>query len=230
MKIPRKTSYNKGHKKGNVQARDYQREMILQQVSDMYLQGKTQWEIANSFVPRLTQATVSLRLTEVKNRWKESALISFDEKKQKELARIDLLEAECYKAWFRSQKNVKVRKVVQRALRKAEEQEDTKTLVIVGKINEQLSETAAGEAKYLQQIHRCIELRCQILGFTKPADIKVQNNNTVNVTSGWDELYKPVPVVDAATELIQARLQLPVHVEDSKNGKPKVESGKRTGD
>ena len=77
-----------------------ERERDLEAITGLYLRGVSQSEIAAQL--GVTQQQVSYDLKVVQRRWAEKTVINLDAAKQKELARIDLLEREYWQAWERS--------------------------------------------------------------------------------------------------------------------------------
>lgn len=132
-------------------ARDRQRE------ADLYLQGWLQVDIAAEL--GIDQSTVSRDLKALQKDWLNSALRDFDELKAQELAKIDRLEREYWRAWERSC-------------------EDTETLRQEGKPEEvaKIVKTAKGQAgnpQFLQGVQWCIERRCKVLGVEAASKLDV---------------------------------------------------------
>ena len=69
-------------------------------ISDLYLQGCLQVDIAEQV--NVSQATVSRDLAALQEEWHHSTLIDIDAKKSEELAKVDRLEREYWRAWQRS--------------------------------------------------------------------------------------------------------------------------------
>ena len=66
-------------------------------IAELYLQGKWQTEIAKEV--GVTQQQVSQDLAVLRRLWMQSSLVNVDKIKAKELAKIDRLESEYWKAW-----------------------------------------------------------------------------------------------------------------------------------
>ena len=130
------------------------------EVAKMYLMGMFQYQIAAKV--GVTQGQVSQDLKELNKAWAAGALDDISEAKARELAKLDLIEAEAWDAWQRSKgKTVK---------RSAEKKGSKKTL-------EKLEETEnVGDPRYLSQVENCIKGRCQLLGLTDTA-ITINNVN-----------------------------------------------------
>jgi hypothetical protein len=73
--------------------------------AQLYLQGKTQHEIAkiisDQYTFTITQQNISADLRAIQAVWAKQAEQSFDEVKQKEIARIDLIETRLWEQWER---------------------------------------------------------------------------------------------------------------------------------
>lgn len=118
-----------------------QREKDLQTAAALYLQGKTQTEIAAAL--GVCQQQVSYDLEIVRQRWLESSVLDFNTKKAEELARIDNLERVAWESWERSQ-------------------------TIYGKDGKPLKRKSPGDPRFLKQVEACIEKRVKILGLNAP--------------------------------------------------------------
>ena len=91
---------------------DQVREQHISIIADRYLEGVPMYKIADEI--GVHRDTVSRDIRELHKRWAESSISNYNELKQRELARIDKVELECWRAWRRSQndttKNVERRK------------------------------------------------------------------------------------------------------------------------
>src|SRR5437763_1593460 len=72
-----------------------------QKVAKLYLQGRSQMEIAQEL--RITQATISKDIDRIRIAWRESAIRDFDAQRDLEIARLNQIEREAWLAWERSQ-------------------------------------------------------------------------------------------------------------------------------
>ena len=121
-----------------------------QDVAQMYLAGHTQAEIAHKW--RVTQQQISLDLKWIHADWIESARMSMDEAKARELARINRLEREYWQAWQRSigqrERTLTERTTGQSAYERAQI----------------LKENSNGDPRYLEGVRWCIEQRLKIFG------------------------------------------------------------------
>jgi len=119
-------------------------------VAELYLAGHTQVEIAHKW--RVTQATISYDLKYIQAEWLKSAMLDFDRLKARELARIDRLEREYWRAWYESrgahEKTVTMRTEGQGAYTKAQVER----------------EELAGDPRFLGGVQWCVEQRLKIFG------------------------------------------------------------------
>jgi hypothetical protein len=135
---------------------DFERENDYRRITDLYLQGKFQSEIAS--VLGVSQQQVSYDLAAIQRRWRSDTTINLDEAKQKELARVDNLERVYWGAWERS----------------LEEKVKTRTEKQTGKDGGKASvekETLLGNPAYLAGVQWCISERCKLLGLYAPTKI-----------------------------------------------------------
>lgn len=131
-------------------------------ISDLYLQGWIQADIADRV--GLSQATVSRDLKALQQEWLDSALVNFDEAKAQELAKIDRLEREYWRAWLHS----------------CEDAESESTKMVEAQGGKRLEASTqrkgqAGDPRFLNGVQWCIEQRCKIVGVY--AASKAQNLN-----------------------------------------------------
>ncbi len=156
---------------------EIQRENDYRRIADLYLQGKTQSDIAETV--GLDQSQVSRDLAVIQKRWRTDTTINMDEAKQKELSRIDTLERTYWDAWERTlEEKTKTRT------------EQSKTGEKNGSAKATIEkETLLGNPAYLAGIQWCISERCRILGLYAPAKV-------APTTPDGKEAY-PVAIVPA---------------------------------
>lgn len=146
------------------------------EVARLYLQQKTQAEIAQSL--GVTQVTVSNDLKAVHAEWVKAAVMDMNEFKQRELERIDALEREAWKAWIRSCEKAK------------EKSTKAKTTALDRGTPDYFEVTESerellGDPRYLEIVKSCIDLRCKIMGVYKEQD-----------PEGGKEAKKPVQIIE----------------------------------
>lgn len=211
----------------NDEWRIYERRKI---VANRYLQGESQYAIARSFNPPLTQATISKDLHAIRDEWLQSAVQDYDKLKARELAKIDRMEEVCWSEYWRSaemrgkttklEKELKVPKIdLTKNARGSPKFPKTQVMpdpvMTTVKIQKEYKVAVTGDVAYLDRIQWCVEMRCKILGLVKPPEV-VQNNMLNVGTLNWDAV-KPIekaPVEDKILAL--ERMSLPIEVEDSK--------------
>lgn len=125
-----------------------------QKVAELYLQSWTQTAIAGEV--GVTQPTVSEDLMHIRREWRDSRIRDFDDAVELELRRIDRLERESWRAWFRSTEPHEVTKVTQTGSAKKAHKTVTQR---------------TGDPRYLEQVHKCIASRRAILGLDAPTRI-----------------------------------------------------------
>lgn len=201
---------SKGHKKDD----DYRVLQRRKVVAQMYVEGKTQFEIATT--TGVTQQMIALDLKVIRDAWLATAIMDWDDVKAKELAKLDTVEERMWEAYHRSYGVEKIKTVnVKRELKESRfentgrrsdeevdeseaEPEDDRTditgpkfldergeLVVVARTTDVRTKALPGNPAYMTVILDCIKLRCKILGFL---DDKNGGNNT-NIQIGqinWD--------------------------------------------
>jgi hypothetical protein len=146
----------------------FQREHDLRLVANLYLQGKTQVEIAQRF--ELSKVQICYDIKEIRRRWRESGLIDYNEKKHQELARIDLIEQHAWAAWERSCRDKEVH------ITSSEDGSRPRNKAEVRKSSQ------AGDPRFLERISWCVEQRCKIFGlYAQPYTITVPIVQQTNV-------------------------------------------------
>jgi hypothetical protein len=148
---------------------NFERERDLERITEMYLRGKFQSEIAE--VMEVSQGQISYDLTIIKKRWQESSLVNWDEARQRELARIDELERTYWSAWEASK--------TERT--KARQEKNNAGATVKASMEK---EQRDGNPAFLDGVMKCITERCKILGLNAPT--KNQNFN-VDLSSLTDE-------------------------------------------
>jgi hypothetical protein len=190
----------------------YQRLARRRQVATMYVHGATQWEIARKV--QCSQGTVCNDLAAIRKDWLDSALRDFDAKKAEELAKLDALEAESWRAWERSCRDAEIRhKRTEAAYAppmkpgKGKSKANEKArLVIVRRIIQETRKGQAGDTRFLERVAWCIECRLKLMGMLK-GEKKVQVVNGIP----WEALaaIPEGPVEDAIERRIAAALDEP---------------------
>jgi hypothetical protein len=123
------------------------------------LRGKSQWQIAQEL--DINQGTVSRHLEALLAEWRASNEFAIDAILHRELAKIDLIEAEAWTAWERSKEN-KERTTKERA--SGDSAARSKVVVV--------TENRLPENEFLKAVMACINKRCEILGLDAATKIK----------------------------------------------------------
>lgn len=137
----------------------FEREDDYRRITDMYLQGKSQADIAA--VLGLARQQIGYDIAIIQKRWRADTSINIDEAKQKELARIDTLEREYWTAWERTLDERTKTRTEQSTAGK-----DSKTAKATIE-----KETMLGNPAYLNGVQWCISERCKLLGLYAPTKI-----------------------------------------------------------
>ncbi len=121
-------------------------------VMEMYLRGVTMRPIAKEL--GVAVSTVALDLKAVRDVWRDEMAEEYEVWKDRELERVDRVEAAAWQGWERS---------LQDAVKTTE-----KTGGEGGAENTITAEGQAGDASFLNVIDKCIGQRCRILGLYAP--------------------------------------------------------------
>ena len=129
-------------------------------ISDLYLQGWLQTDIAKEV--GIDQSTVSRDIAFLQEEWQKSSLIDIDAKKAEELAKVDRLEREYWKAWDESCKAEETLRQEGVAIDKT----------VTPKKVVKTSKGQAGDPRFLTGIQWCINKRCEIIGIDAPKKLE----------------------------------------------------------
>jgi Putative ATPase subunit of terminase (gpP-like) len=148
------------------------------QVAQLYLQNWTQAQIADQLGVR--QPTISDDLKQIRQQWRESGVRDFNEAREQELQKIDLLEREAWDAWQRSKKPT---------------QSATVDGEGVGSRTRKTMRNQVGDPRFLDQVNKCIAQRRAILGLDALPSLSEQGAD-VNIT--LDGRYARLITITAA--------------------------------
>lgn len=141
-----------------------QREQDLLFIERLYVQGRSQREIAAMLSRErpytLSHKTIGRDIHEILARWRAEMLRGIDELKAAELARLNRMEREAWDAWERSCQ------IKERTL--SEQKQGT----AAGQRAQLTREQQTGDPRYLQIVQWCITKRCAILGLDAPTQVQ----------------------------------------------------------
>lgn len=165
---------------------------ILNEVASMYAEGVPQSVIAERMGMDLR--TVATKLDDVRRMWVEASVLSMDDARVSEMARIDHLERLAYEAWHRSLTGVGQRtkqRTYYPTRAKSKEGEKAAPVLPPGKmslgsmtVTDRTSEV--GDSRFLDRIAWCIEMRAKLRGLLKT---EVNQTNVVQVLD-WSSLMR----------------------------------------
>jgi transcriptional regulator with XRE-family HTH domain len=130
-------------------------------IAERYLRGDYQSDIARDL--GISQPQISYDLKAIRAQWIAATIRDFDAAKAQELAKIDQVEAEYWKAWARSQEDKEI---------------SYSETGMKGSKSGNRSEGQAGNPAFLDGVLKCITKRCEILGLDAPK----------RFTINWDDL------------------------------------------
>jgi len=141
-----------------------QREADLVLIQDWYVRGDSQRTIAERLgdlrAYRVSHQTICNDIEAILERWRQATVQNIDELKAQELAKINTIEREAWRAWERS---------IGKSERTLAEK---RTGDIVGERSQIIRETLIGDPRFLEKIQWCINKRCEILGLNAPAKLE----------------------------------------------------------
>lgn len=154
-----------------------------ERVARLYLEGKTQTEIAGEL--KVSQPTVSEDLAWVRGEWKKSAEFAFGDRVAEELARLDEVEREAWQAWERSKK--KLKRVSTKTVKNVPEA--SKDPAVEREEETSVEEGRDGDPRHLNVVMDCIDKRCKILGLDAPLKVAP---TTPDGKESWEPRRDPV--------------------------------------
>jgi len=139
-----------------------------QRVARLYLIGRTQWQIAEE--AGCSQSLVSRDLRAIREAWRKSATIDFDEARAKELAKLEEVEREAWDAWQRSKNDAVTYRI------KQTNDGEEKTVTRVGQ---------TGNVRFLDMVQKCIAQRRTLLGLDAPSrsELRLSDDNASGLAS-----------------------------------------------
>ncbi|VTS01621.1 Uncharacterized protein OS=Idiomarina xiamenensis 10-D-4 GN=A10D4_12889 PE=4 SV=1 [Gemmata massiliana] len=165
-------------------------------VATLYLAGKSQQAIACEV--GVSQMTVSKDLARLRAAWRESALRDFDAMRGEELARLELIERTAWQAWKNSCRDAETSQV-ETELRNpggkaSNRNPKVRCSIPVRVTRTRSSRKESGDARFLQQVLQCVELRLKMIDALDPVLVPVPLNNPI---INWDEMVgKEIPDTD----------------------------------
>jgi len=112
---------------------------------------------------------VFLDIKRIRSDWRANTIKNFDELKNQELARCDLVEIEAWKGWFRT---VGLHKIKRQELGVGDTGKSKKKLVTT-------EERFAGDPRFLQTVMMCVKQRSEILGINSPIEARLTGRLTI---------------------------------------------------
>jgi len=207
--MPKQQFSNANNAKNNEQAVNKRR----RRVGELYLQGYTQWAVAQEV--GVSQAQVSKDLAALREEWMHDAVMSFDSRMAQELAKIDHVEEVAWESFLISREDSLVKsKEIEKALRvpKVETGRDGKPLPAKPGVMVPISQKSSvkrttqrsGEAKWMEIILNCIDKRLRVCGILDADRNQTTNNIMVLPDDFWDKLQgRETPENDALNERIR---------------------------
>lgn len=166
-----------------------QRRRDLVFVSELYLRGETQAEIARQVSERfypgekpLTQQQIHYDIQVLHKEWLAAQLLNVDEAKARELARVDKIEREAWTAWERSQEEAQTVTIKTRRGGTGQAPTVERHDKVEGRV---------GDPSFLRTVQWCVEQRCKILGLAR---------ENVDVTSDGKPLVNQFAVVEVVKD------------------------------
>ena len=141
-----------------------QREADLVLIQDWYVRGDSQRTIAERLgglrAYRVSHQTICNDIEAILDRWRQATVQNVDELKAQELAKINTIEREAWRAWERS--------IGKSERTLAEKRTGEKP----GERSQIVRETLVGDPRFLEKVQWCINKRCEILGLNAPAKLE----------------------------------------------------------
>jgi hypothetical protein len=148
-------------------------QMRRRRVSELYLQGKNQFQIAEIITAEFrkenekpfSQSHVSYDLKRVREEWRSARVNNYDAKVDMELARLDEIEREAWAAWHRT---IGIYKTETRKNTLVKGTDGNQGLDLPAEEITVKKEKLAGDPRFLAAVQDCVKKRCEILGLNAP--------------------------------------------------------------
>ena len=127
-------------------------------VSELYIEGRSMAEVGK--IIGVSHDTVFRDIRWCREQWRTRAADNIQKHTERELARIDHLDIEAWRGWFRS---IGMIKTVKNETGTGAQGSINKTIETI--------ERKAGDPRFLAEAFKCIERRCRILGLDAPNKI-----------------------------------------------------------
>ena len=154
---------NRGPKRSKVQIKQDRT-----QIAQLYMQGKSQTEIAQKL--GLCQQQISYDLKAIQTEWQKDTTLALDAYTARELAKLDHTERRYWEAWERSIEEFRSRTIKAKGI-KADQKIQAKPEQAEQTI---YTENRCGDPRFLDGVLKCIERRCKLLGLDAPARIETE--------------------------------------------------------
>lgn len=165
------------------------------EVTSLYIQGWPQRRIGDHL--GLTQQQISYDLGVIRKQWREDTARALDADKAEQLARIDTVEREAWKAWERS--------CGERTIEETSRSEigaDARTRAVIRK------EQRDGNPAFIEAVLKCIDRRCKLLGLDaevgspdRPFTIEGAMKHEPDLSSYTDDQIDAILAVHEAEQL-----------------------------
>lgn len=146
----------------------FQRERDLDFTASLYLQGWSQFRIAEKLAAErdyeVSRQTISNDLKAIQERWRQNTAMNLDDHRARELAKIDALEAEYHEQYQRSKEP---RTINSKSAKSKPGSGKDKPATVEQSASERI-EQREGNPAYLQGVERCIAMRVKLLGLNAP--------------------------------------------------------------
>jgi hypothetical protein len=147
---------------------DKQVEERRSRVSELYLKGLSFRDIGQQVGVHFTQVFSDIKA--IRGEWRSNTIKNFDDLKNQELAKCDLVEIEAWKGWFRT---VGLHKIKRQELGVGDGGGPKKKLVTT-------EEKFAGDPRFLQTVMMCVKQRSDILGINSPIEARLTGRLSIN--------------------------------------------------
>ncbi len=160
-------------------------------ITDLIRQGWTQSQVAERV--NMSIAAISVLLTRERQKWLEQTTLDMGHLVAEEVAKLNVLEAEYWRAWERSvgehTKITEKRMIMPPSLEVSDAGQVSVDKEETPVERTTVTDTLAGNPAFLQGVERCIEKRCKILGWytgkggTGGLDEEGEKYSKVNITN-----------------------------------------------
>lgn len=159
----------------------WEHERDLADIATLFLKQRTHHEITTwlnaNRAYQLSRQMISRDIERIRQMWREKATEAYDDRKMRELEKVERVEREAWTAFERSQQEETYKSSTRHELEVGQD-EGGKALSDGRTTKTVAMRSQTGDPRFLDIVMRCIEKRCEILGLDAPKKVEADVTHT----------------------------------------------------